>query len=430
MIGRRCGSRWCDVESSSDISALRQALVDKLKNAGQIRSPRVEAAFRAVPRHLFVPGVPLEKVYSDESVITKTAETGTAISSSSQPAIMAIMLEQLELEPGHRVLEIGAGTGYNAALIAQIVGETGQVVTMDIDEDIVQNAREHLAAAGFDRVQVLCGDGGLGYADAAPYDRIILTVGAWDITPAWREQLKSDGRLLMPLSLRGPQKSIAFEKSDGFLASVSIEGCGFMRLRGAFAGPDTQINLGPKPGLCLTIDDPSNVNADALYRSLTDASREISTGVRIKQEEIFQGLNSWLALREPGFCSLASFGEMMERGIVPCLFGWGWLKQCHSDGLLHGANIALLMRPPGSPPPWDCAEDVSFEIFVKSFGQDDSRAHHLIEQIKSWDGAGRPSSKGLHVRAYPKEYSYVAGSGETVIDKRWTRLVLDWKTNN
>ena len=123
----------------NDVGAQQQALVDKLKQDGTIRSPFVEAAFRSIPRHLFLPGVPVEQVYQDEAIATKHQD-GVAISSSSQPAIMAIMLEQLGLEPGHRVLEIGAGKGYNAAFIAQIVGDAGQVVTDDIYEDFVDNS--------------------------------------------------------------------------------------------------------------------------------------------------------------------------------------------------------------------------------------------------------------------------------------------------
>jgi protein-L-isoaspartate(D-aspartate) O-methyltransferase len=92
---------------SSKPSALQEALADKLKTMGVIPTARVEAAFRAVPRHLFLPGVPLERVYSDDAVLTKTLN-GLAVSSSSQPAMMAIMLEQLGLAPGHSVLEIGA----------------------------------------------------------------------------------------------------------------------------------------------------------------------------------------------------------------------------------------------------------------------------------------------------------------------------------
>src|SRR2546425_11884958 len=129
---------------------------------------------------------------------------GEAVSSSSQPEIMATMLEQLGLEPGLRVLEIGAGTGYNAALMAHVVGETGTLTSMDIDDDIVDGARAHLDAAGQSRVRVVLGEGGLGYPAGAPYDRIILTVGAWDVARrggrscgpagAWSFRSRSAGR--------------------------------------------------------------------------------------------------------------------------------------------------------------------------------------------------------------------------------------------
>ncbi|PKB83314.1 MAG: hypothetical protein BZY88_02400 [SAR202 cluster bacterium Io17-Chloro-G9] len=164
------------------ISGLQDALVEDLKSKGCIQSPNVEGAFRAVPRHLFLPDVAPERVYSDDAILTKRMD-GKVVSSSSQPAIMAIMLEQLGLQPGHRVLEIGAATGYNAGLMGHLVGDSGEVVTIDIDEDLAAGARAHLAAAGLNRVRVVCGDGGLGYPSGAPYDRIILTVGAWDIAP-------------------------------------------------------------------------------------------------------------------------------------------------------------------------------------------------------------------------------------------------------
>src|SRR3989442_13842516 len=173
----------------ADAPALHRALVDALVRRGAITDSRVEAAFRAVPRHLFLPRVPLEEVYRDQAIPTKTIN-GEAVSSSSQPEIMATMLEQLGLAPGHRVLEVGAGTGYNAALMAHLVGAGGEVTTIDLDEDTVDGARAHLASAGFDRVRVVLGDGALGYPDAAPFDRIILTVGAWDLAPAWRAQLR------------------------------------------------------------------------------------------------------------------------------------------------------------------------------------------------------------------------------------------------
>ncbi|HYK85220.1 MAG TPA: methyltransferase domain-containing protein, partial [Ktedonobacteraceae bacterium] len=164
------------VDGGND-ATLREALINRLKGQGVIHTREVEEALRAVPRHLFVPEVDVETAYSDAYVVTKWKD-GQAISSSSQPHIMAMMLEMLDLRPGQRVLEIGAGTGYNAALMAHIVGESGRVVTIDLDEDIVEGARKHLSDAGVENVQVVCNDGGLGWEEAMRYDRVILTVGS------------------------------------------------------------------------------------------------------------------------------------------------------------------------------------------------------------------------------------------------------------
>src|SRR2546430_16537819 len=189
----------------ADAPALHRALIDALVSRGAIKDSRVETAFRAIPRHLFLPRLPLEEVYRDQAIPTKIVD-GEAVSSASRAELMATMLERLGLEPGLRVLEIGAGTGYNAALMAHVVGETGMVTTMDVDADLVDGARAHLAAAGLDRIRVVLGDGGLGYPDGAPYDRILLTVGAWDIAPAWWAQLRPCGGPALSLAGRGSPK--------------------------------------------------------------------------------------------------------------------------------------------------------------------------------------------------------------------------------
>jgi protein-L-isoaspartate(D-aspartate) O-methyltransferase len=421
-------------DNDRDASDLQQALVDQLKREGEIRSPRVEAAFRAVPRHLFLPDVPLSQVYSDEAIPTKHLD-GRAVSSSSQPAIMAVMLEQLALEPGHRVLEIGAGTGFNAALMAQIVGDAGQVITIDIDDDIVTRAREHLSAAGIGRVQVVCCDGGFGYPEGAPYDRIILTVGAADIAPAWREQLKSDGRLVLPLSIRGPQESVAFERADGHLVSVSIEGCGFMMLRGALATRNTDEQLGPEPGLYLAAPDAKQIDTKAAFRWLTEPSHDWPTMVRVRRGEAFGGLRLWLALREPGYCDLYAVGEMAAREIVPDLVEWAgqWPLHC-TCGLLGDAGLCVLARADGPSSPVEepargaaPAADPAARVVIRSFGPDLTLAPYLAEQIRAWDAAGRPSIENLRIRAYPPDSAYVPASNEAVVQKQQTRLVLDWR---
>jgi protein-L-isoaspartate(D-aspartate) O-methyltransferase len=229
----------------------------------------VEAAFRAIPRHLFVPDRPLEEAYADRVIVTKEID-GMPASACEQPAIVAVMLELLALEPGQRVLEIGAGTGHTAALIAHIVGESGQVITLDIEPDLVSSARAHLALAGLERVQVVCADGGYGYPDAAPFDRVILTAGATDITRAWRAQLRPGGRLVMPLWLERDgslQVCVAFEKQADVLASVAIQRGGFMGLRGAFRTPLRQrAELGSEPGLEFSRDDLGPVEVEGIYR--------------------------------------------------------------------------------------------------------------------------------------------------------------------
>jgi protein-L-isoaspartate(D-aspartate) O-methyltransferase len=419
-------------------TALNQALVDDLKDRGCIQTSSVEAAFRAVPRHLFVPGRALQEVYSDRAIPAKRDQDGRWLSSSSQPAIMAVMLEQLGLEPGHRVLEIGAGTGYNAALMAHIVGEAGRVVTVDIDEELADAARQRLGMAGFERVQVVCADGGYGYPEAAPYDRIILTAGASDITPAWWDQLEPGGRMVLPLTLKGSMKSIAFEWADGHLASVSVRDCSFLPLRGDFAAPPSdQVQLGPDPGLYLEPADAFSLDSDAAYGLLTSTSKDWAVGVEVPACDVLMGnLWTWLALHKPRLCRLVAEGDVVERNIVPPLMGLsGERKSASTVVLLDETGLAALMRPPGeSVPLVDISElfargspfMVPFALFVRQFGSDASLAQRLIADIRAWEAAGRPSPDAMRIRAYPKDSEYGPSPGELVVERRWTRLVIRW----
>lgn len=219
-------------------SALHAALIEQLKRNGLLDDPAIAAAFEATPRHLFLPNHSLEEIYADRAIAVKR-DGDTWLSSSSQPAMMAIMLDQLGLAPGQRVLEIGAGTGYNAALLDQIVGPDGAVISIDLDEDLVLAARAHLAVAGHSLVEVRQDDGAVGAPDASPFDRIIVTVGTWDLLPAWREQLAPGGRIVAPISLLpGLTLSLALEEREsGAWEAISARPCGFLPMRGAEAHP-------------------------------------------------------------------------------------------------------------------------------------------------------------------------------------------------
>ncbi len=183
-------------------AGFRAAMVEKLKAQQDLTDLKIERAMRAVPRHTFGHWLSLETVYG-RGAHPLPGATAATMSTISDPAAVAIMLEPLELQPGQRVLEIGAGTGYNAALIAELVGASGRVTTVDIEPYVVAAAKTNLRATGFERVEVILGDGGFGFARNAPYDRITATVGLWEIPLEWFGQLADGGRIVAPLHLYG-----------------------------------------------------------------------------------------------------------------------------------------------------------------------------------------------------------------------------------
>lgn len=404
---------------NDDVRALRDQLVDRLSNAGRICTEQVAEAFRVVPRHLFLPSVEPAKAYADEAIPTKWLPDGRPISSSSQPAIMAIMLEQLSVEPGQRVLEIGAGTGYNAALLAHLVGEDGAVTTVDIDEDLVEQASRHLAAAGLAQVKVACADGADGWAESAPYDRIILTVGAEDLAPAWVAQLATGGRLVLPLSLRGAQASVAFERADDHLASMSIVDCGFMPLRGALARPDSVRALGDEPGVFLKLGDERELATAALYAALRQPGAAVTTGVSVTPADVMGGLGLWLALHEPDIGQLSALGAAVGRGLVPAVVAIPGMAL--TMVLVGERALAALVRPDPAGVPAD-----RFDLGVQLFGPEaDDLARRLAAHVHAWEARGRPSTAELRIGAYPRTG---AEDDETriVIDTHHARLLLDW----
>ena len=184
-----------------------------------------------VPREHFAPT--RADAYDDSPILLKRATSGAVVSTISQPTMIASMLEDLAVEAGQRVFEVGTASGYNAALLAELVGADGRVVTVELETDLAEHAAEALTSAGYgERVTVVAGDGAEGYAPAAPYDRIIVTAGAPAVAPAWVDELREGGRLVVPITSRsGNGFSRTFARTETGLELLAETPCAFVPLR-------------------------------------------------------------------------------------------------------------------------------------------------------------------------------------------------------
>ncbi|WP_250036802.1 protein-L-isoaspartate O-methyltransferase family protein [Paractinoplanes maris] len=229
----------------------REAFLERIRHGGLVLSPELAAAFAEVPREVFVPdgfqrrdgtwAKPadpdfLDLVYDDDVLITKV-DGRTPVSSSSQPSLMALMIEALDVRPGLTVLEIGAGTGYNAALLARL-GAT--VISVDVQEDVADRARFALARAGVEGVRVVHGDGYEG--PGVRVDRVIVTVGVAGVSPRWLEQLGDvpGGVLVAPVEHAGTHPVLRITPD---LRARVVTASGFMTA----AGPLTAAHQFPAP---------------------------------------------------------------------------------------------------------------------------------------------------------------------------------------
>jgi protein-L-isoaspartate(D-aspartate) O-methyltransferase len=297
-------------------SQLRAHLADALIADGALTSPTVEAAIRAVPREVFTPaGTDLEMAYTNNIVVTKRDPAGTVLSSISAPWLQTYMLETAQLEPGSRVLEIGSG-GYNAALIAEVVGPTGAVTSIDIDADVVTNARAALARAGYAQVHVALADAEYGYPASGPYDAIIVTVEAGDIPPAWPRQLAPGGLLVVPLRMRGNTRCLTLEDRGDHLAAIAALQCGFVAMQGDGSSP---VRRAPLRGddVVLVLDDVTEANADALASALDLPRVEAWAPVTVTMDEpgSFESLHLWLASQARP-CGVLAVNRERAAGLV------------------------------------------------------------------------------------------------------------------
>jgi len=203
---------WAPAAPAADsdpYAAAREEMVARQLKGRDITDPRVLAAMAKVPRHLFVPERLASQAYGDHPLPIGCGQT------ISQPYIVALMSQWAEVKPGDRVLEVGTGSGYQAAVLAEL---TDQVFSIELLPELAREAAGRLAALGYNRVRVTCGDGYQGWPQQAPFAAILVTAAAPMVPPALVAQLGEGGRLVIPLGApETGQTLVRFRKVQGKL---------------------------------------------------------------------------------------------------------------------------------------------------------------------------------------------------------------------
>ncbi|PKW00234.1 protein-L-isoaspartate(D-aspartate) O-methyltransferase [Amycolatopsis echigonensis] len=400
-------------DATTSPEALRATMLAKVQQQGYAKLPEVARVISEVPRHEFVPEASLADAHNPwQAVITHRFADGTSLSCASAPFVVALMLDQLAVERGNKILEIGAGTGYNASLLAELSGNEANVVTIDVDPDVTEQATRNLAATGYSGIHVVTGDGALGVPEHAPFDRIIATVSPWDIPRAWWRQLVPGGKLVVPLRWRGQSRSVGFTYRDGLLIADSIELCGFVYLVGDDEG-EKSAPITDDGTIRLHWDRDQPVDLEAL-RGVLDRPRSTAwSDVTIAGDEPHDGIWLRLTVTDPRVCRLNVPADTAPSVCDPISPG-------RAPALVEDSSLAYLTSRRR-----DEDDSTRWELGAVAHGPAaDELARHLCDEIRAWS-MHRDDRKPTLV-AYAADTPDSALPGPP-IDKTHSRLVLAYE---
>ncbi len=200
------------------------SLIDSLIKEGWLKTPRLIQSFRKIKRADFLPNELKDLAELNEALPIGYCQT------ISQPLVVAFMLEQLQPQPGDKILDVGSGSGWTSALLGEIVGEKGKVVAIEVVPELKEFSRTNVAKYNFTEkgiVELICADGSRGYPEGAPYDKILASASAEKLPPIWKEQLKIGGRIVAPI---GTSIWLLIKKSENQFEEIEYPGFVFVPL--------------------------------------------------------------------------------------------------------------------------------------------------------------------------------------------------------
>jgi protein-L-isoaspartate(D-aspartate) O-methyltransferase len=367
-------------------------------------SQETERAYLATPRHAFVKryrewgtkewrevtpenlGEHLAALYADRPLMLWGDDDSNTLSTISQPSFVLRMLDMLQLQPGQTVFELGAGSGWNAALIGHLVGPEGRVVSIEVIPEVAKAAEENVRTAGIANVNIVTGDGGDGYAAGAPYDRAIFTAGAFDLPRAFYDQVKEGGLLLAVIKLEGGGDNLfLLRKIKGYFESIFSMPCAFVQLRGKY-----QIE-----GL-----EPAAPSALPEWPALQD--HEVSRtrfwwGGKGPESFVWRtmGIRFFLGITEPRF---RAFKTEKTAGVP--------LEE-HYFGLWDQERQSLVLAK---------------DDWLIEYGNASAKAA-LLEKVRQWTDLGMPGAASFKLEVHPNDARVEAREDQWIVKRRESQFV-------
>jgi protein-L-isoaspartate(D-aspartate) O-methyltransferase len=356
-------------------------------------------AYLATPRHRFVQQyrewgtkewhvVNMENLaqhvatlYADCPLILFGNDDQNVLSTISQPSLVLRMLDLLELKEGDKVLELGAGSGWSAALMGRIVGQKGHVVSLEIIPELAQNAAENVASLGIANVQIITGDGAQGCNDLAPYDRVVFTAGTFDLPHNFYKQLRDQGLLLVVIKTEGGGDYLfLLRKTEDHFESLWSAPCGFVQLKGSYQFEDLEPN---------TLDKVIPTWSQLQNREIS--KRRFWWGAKGEPTQTWStvGIRSFLAITEPAFRPFKTT-ELEDS------------TEHHYFGLWDAVNGSLT---------------VAKDDWLITYGNTQAE-EKLLQRLHHWIEIGMPSAACLNLKVFPIGAQLETGHNQWLVRRR------------